>query len=47
MCVEESSHVIFDEVKVTKKIEIDYDDDLEDMIVKTSTPPQESSGELP
>lgn len=32
-CVEESSDIVFDEVKVTKEIEIDYDEKREEVIV--------------
>lgn len=32
-CVEESSDIVFDEVKVTKEIEIDYDEKKEEVIV--------------
>lgn len=33
-CVEESSDVVFDEVKTIKEIEIDYDEEKEEVIVK-------------
>lgn len=39
MCVEESSDVVFDEAKVTMDVEIDYDDELEEVVVKAPTPP--------
>lgn len=35
LCVEESSDVIFDEVKIAKEVKIDYNDEV---VVKTSTP---------
>lgn len=38
MCVEESSNVVFDEVKVMKEVEINYDDEIEEMVVKIPTP---------
>lgn len=43
MWVEEPFNVVFDEVKVTKEIEIDNDKELEEVVMKTPTPTNEES----
>lgn len=45
LCVEESSVVVFDEEKITIEIEINYDEEKEQVIVKAPTTP--TSGEIP
>lgn len=41
MYIKDSFDIIFDKVKVTE--EIDHDDEIEEMIVQTSTPLQETT----
>lgn len=41
-CVEDSSNVIFDKVKITKELEVDYNEVQDEMVVKTPTPPQDT-----
>lgn len=43
MYIKDSLDMIFDKVKDNEEVEIDYDDEIEEMIVQTSTPLQETS----
>lgn len=39
MCIIESSNVIFEEVKISEEVQIDYEEEQDEVVVKTSTLP--------
>lgn len=39
LCVVESSNVIFEEAKISEEVQIDYEEEQDEVVVKTSTLP--------